>query len=264
MTLRWARTFHSQDITTCCVSLPNTIDSALLQTCQTSFLKNSQKQLENVQPNGVPKGNCMAECIANRTQIYRGNGIIDRNSLLRIFLNSVIGLREWEGIVTNTVNMCINESKSTSLRSLFALIIHFAARVKANELREGAMMKGSFPGEVICHPISGYLLGCMNTELFYRCPNMTSSVECDGLREYASSCHIPVKYDWANKIEPKVTTRRGCFTAKNRLSDRIKIANYSSSAERSSSATRWVAFSLLWCVMDACKHLTLERWLTKS
>jgi hypothetical protein len=55
-------------------------------------------------------------------------------------------------------------------------------------------MKESFPGEVICHPISGYLLGCMNTELFNKCPNMTSSVECDGLKEYASSCQIPVKF----------------------------------------------------------------------
>jgi hypothetical protein len=111
--------FLSQDITTCCFGLPNVIDLGLWQKCQASYLKNSQRQLENVESNGVPKGNCIAECIANRTQIYRGKGMVDRNSLLRIFLNSVIGFREWEGIVSNAVNMCINESESSPLRSLF-------------------------------------------------------------------------------------------------------------------------------------------------
>lgn len=68
-------------------------------------------QLKDLPPNETPKGNCMAECIANRTQIYRGNGLIDRVFLLRIFLNAVSGMREWEGIVANTVNMCLNESE---------------------------------------------------------------------------------------------------------------------------------------------------------
>jgi hypothetical protein len=52
------------------------------------------------------------------------------------------------------------------------------------------MMKPSFEGEIICHPITGYVLGCINTEMFKRCPNMTESVECNQLQQYSHNCHI--------------------------------------------------------------------------
>jgi len=59
----------------------------------------------------MPKGNCVAECLANRTQLYRGNGFLDRNNIMRFFLNAVNGDKEWEGIIASTVTTCMNESK---------------------------------------------------------------------------------------------------------------------------------------------------------
>jgi hypothetical protein len=48
----------------------------------------------------------------------------------------------------------------------------------------------SFAGEVICHPVSGYIFGCLQTELFRHCTNMTESQECEALQSYANECHI--------------------------------------------------------------------------
>lgn len=69
----------------------------------------------------------------------------------------------------------------------------FKVILKKEEMRQSALMAASFDGEVICHPISGYVFGCMNTELFKRCPNMTQSEGCEALRTYSESCHISVK-----------------------------------------------------------------------
>lgn len=56
-------------------------------------------------------------------------------------------------------------------------------------------MNVSFAGEIICNPISGFVLGCMNTELFRRCPEMTDSSECSELKNYTMYCQIPPKYN---------------------------------------------------------------------
>lgn len=181
-------------MSTCCSRLPNPIDSGVNQACIANYSKNTQRQQE-AQTNDMPKGNCISECIANQTKIYRGNGLIDRIQLARMFLNSVSGDREWGDVVTSSVDVCINESWFYCIPKLFQFSNLFSARVKAEELRQSANMKASFVGEIICHPISGYLLGCMNTELFKRCPNMTQSVECNALQQYTVSCHIPVKYN---------------------------------------------------------------------
>lgn len=145
----------------------------------------------------MPKGNCVSECIANFTNIYRGNGLVDRINLARIFFNSVSGEKEWGEIVGSAVDTCINESEFAikTLIKTFIVPHRIPARQKADELRQSANMKASFAGEIICHPISGYLLGCMNTELFKRCPNMTQSVECNALQQYSSTCHISIIYN---------------------------------------------------------------------
>lgn len=64
-----------------------------------------------------------------------------------------------------------------------------------NEIKSKAKASSAtFSGEIICHPISGYVFGCLQTELFRRCPNMTESAECEALQQYASECHIGVNY----------------------------------------------------------------------
>lgn len=185
-------------MSSCCSRLPNPIDSGINQVCIANFSKNTQRQLQDSQGSEMPKGNCVSECIANQTKIYRGNGLIDRIHLARIFLNSVSGDREWGDIVASSVDVCINESRLNYILSKIPfrfVYCNILARVKAEELRQSANMKASFVGEILCHPISGYLLGCLNTELFKRCPNMTQSVECNALQQYTASCHIPVKYN---------------------------------------------------------------------
>lgn len=188
----------------------------------TNYSRNTQRQLESMMDDNstAPKGNCVTECIANQTKIYRGNGFIDRANLARLFYNAVSGDREWGGIVSSSIDICMNESKSAARRrvcasffSFFSLVfsvfaIDFFAffflapqqndnkkvRLKADELRQSATMEASFNGEVLCHPISGYVFGCMHTELFKRCPNLTESNECSALQQYSANCHLSVKY----------------------------------------------------------------------
>lgn len=62
----------------------------------------------------VPKGNCVVECIANQTKIYRGRGFIDRANLARLFYNAVSGDREWGGIVSSSIDICMSESECCS------------------------------------------------------------------------------------------------------------------------------------------------------
>lgn len=52
----------------------------------------------------------------------------------------------------------------------------------------------TFDGEVVCHPVSGYVIGCLNTVLFTKCPNMTETTECEGLKTYAMNCQLGYSY----------------------------------------------------------------------
>lgn len=99
-----------------------------VEICVANYSRNSQRQLE--EKNEMPKGNCVAECIANLTKIYRGNGIFDAVNLKRIFLNSVSGDREMGDIVSGAVDICINESETEiicfRLKTLF-FTLHFSS-----------------------------------------------------------------------------------------------------------------------------------------
>lgn len=98
--------------------MPNPIDIGTTLACIANYSRNNQQQLQNVQANDLPKGNCISECIANQTKLYRGSGLIDRIKLARLFLNSVSGDREWGDIVASTVNMCINESTFNLVKNI--------------------------------------------------------------------------------------------------------------------------------------------------
>lgn len=102
--------YYSQDAISCCSRLPNIVDAGTIAVCKANYSRNSQRQLE--ERSEMPKGNCVAECIANLTKIYRGNGIVDAINLARLFLNSVSGDREMGDIVSSAVSVCLNESET--------------------------------------------------------------------------------------------------------------------------------------------------------
>lgn len=55
-------------------------------------------------------------------------------------------------------------------------------------------MRSTFPGEILCHPQSGFMLGCLDTELFKRCPNLTQTSECQSLQQYSQTCFLTPRY----------------------------------------------------------------------
>lgn len=100
-----------QDPKDCCSRLPSPVDASLNEMCIANFAKNTERQQKEIHSNEMPKGNCVSECIANSTKIYRGNGLVDRINLARIFFNAVSGEKEWGTIVEIAVDTCINESE---------------------------------------------------------------------------------------------------------------------------------------------------------
>jgi len=97
-----------QELQDCC-TIPNTFDSGTEEMCIRKFGPNQLRQLKET--TDIPKGNCVAECIANATKIYRGGGLIDKVQLTRLYLNSVSGERAWEAIVSSAVDLCMSESE---------------------------------------------------------------------------------------------------------------------------------------------------------
>jgi hypothetical protein len=81
------------------------------ETCLARFGPNTKLQLQDLRPGDQPKGNCVIECIANDTKVYKGNGAIDNVRLKQIYMNSVSGIRRWGNIVAEAVDLCVNESK---------------------------------------------------------------------------------------------------------------------------------------------------------
>lgn len=79
--------------------------------CVQRYGVNTQRQLQELEPNSLPKGNCVAECATNASFINYGNGIIDRIKLTRLYMNAVSGDRVWGDIMQQSIDLCFNESK---------------------------------------------------------------------------------------------------------------------------------------------------------
>lgn len=155
-------------------------------------MKNTKNQLKDLDQNAAPKGDCVLECVANQTKIYKGNGIIDHVTLKRFFMNSVSGNREWGNIVARAVDLCVNESTCNSKLTKILINFSFPARIMYKNFN--VSRSKSFDGEIICHPISGYIFGCLQTEIFVKCTNFTASADCDALQQYAMGCHLGFNY----------------------------------------------------------------------
>lgn len=117
---------------------------------------------------------CIAECGLNATGLY-SNGMIKRDDMTKMFMDSVKDMPEWQMLVRDTLDECFKMAES-----------------KMDEIQAGAMLEPSFEGEKICHPISGTILRCMGMNLFVKCPAgvYNESDECNQLKEYSKMCPI--------------------------------------------------------------------------
>lgn len=105
----------SKDPRECCRSIPQLIDQMIYVTCVQRFGDNTQRQLQELQPNSFPKGNCIAECAANASSLRHVTGGIDRMNLTRLYMNAVSGDRVWGDIMSKAIDICFDECKSKKL-----------------------------------------------------------------------------------------------------------------------------------------------------
>lgn len=94
----------------CCRTTPQIIDQMIYASCFQRFGENTQRQLEELRPNSLPKGNCVAECAANASSLNYSRGMIDRIKLTRLYMNAVSGDRVWGNIMSQAIDICLNES----------------------------------------------------------------------------------------------------------------------------------------------------------
>ena len=107
---------YFKDPRECCRTTPQIIDQMIYASCVQRFGDNTQRQLQELQPNSLPKGNCVAECAANASSLNYNRGMIDRIKLTRLYMNAVSGDRVWGNIMSQAIDICFNESKHKTLK----------------------------------------------------------------------------------------------------------------------------------------------------
>ncbi|XP_021695486.1 general odorant-binding protein 67 [Aedes aegypti] len=154
-----------------CCNTPMLLDKDIMMDCYQKYGDQTKKQMKL---EGVPRGCCIAECGLNATGLY-SNGMIKRDDMTKMFMDSVKDMPEWQMLVRDTLDECFKMAES-----------------KMDEIQAGAMLEPSFEGEKICHPISGTILRCMGMNLFVKCPAgvYNESDECNQLKEYSKMCPI--------------------------------------------------------------------------
>lgn len=52
------------------------------------------------------------------------------------------------------------------------------------------MVKAAAPGEKVCNMVSGFMIGCINGQVFKNCPKdkYTADASCDAIKAFADKC----------------------------------------------------------------------------
>lgn len=90
---------------------------------------------------------CASECAFKALGIYT-NDIVNRAELTTKFTNSLNGNLIWSPVLNSAIELCFKQ-----------------AETKHIEFDRVATIPPSI-GQKACHPITGFLLGCINMQLF--------------------------------------------------------------------------------------------------
>jgi tetrahydromethanopterin S-methyltransferase subunit A len=92
----------------------------------------------------------MSECVLNVTKINT-NGLPDFEKAIEVIDKIMSNDAEFMPVVTKAIHECAKKSKE--------LEPHFLETMKAQD-----------DGEKVCHPQSGFLIGCFYGKVFTSCP----------------------------------------------------------------------------------------------
>jgi hypothetical protein len=153
------------------------VDMAAYQDCNAKFGEQTKRQLESGGPtkgcvsensnlswinpisSNFQTSQCIGECVMNATSLY-SNGMIEKDGFKKYVMKNVMGDSKWETLFSNMVDKCADMAAALS-----------------KEFADAAALPPSFDGEMVCHPISGYMMKCLSQELFKSCPDKMSKFE---------------------------------------------------------------------------------------
>jgi hypothetical protein len=118
-----------------------------------------------------PLGCCMSECVMNTTGIMV-NGKLDKAAAVKYMTERLTGDAEAIRVATAAVDYCEKESNN-----------------KKSDFEE--MSKIPVPaGEKVCNMMSGFMIGCVNGQVFKNCPKdkYGASAACDGIKGFVDKC----------------------------------------------------------------------------
>ncbi|XP_049297854.1 general odorant-binding protein 67-like [Anopheles funestus] len=157
---------------TCC-TIPKLLDVSIVSSCFEKFP--IDKDAADKGTGGMPKTECMSECILNTTGIYNRRGELDEKKLNSVFTDSLPENSPWMSVVRKAIKEC--SAKATKKDKEFEKAV-------ADQKKAGGK------GTPVCNPEASFLVDCIHTTVFSDCPtNLRSTTpECDAIWKFLKNC----------------------------------------------------------------------------
>uniref|UniRef100_A0A903Z0K5 OBP47-like domain-containing protein n=1 Tax=Anopheles minimus TaxID=112268 RepID=A0A903Z0K5_9DIPT len=157
---------------TCC-TIPKLLDVAIVGSCFDKYP--IDKEAADKGAGGMPKTECMSECILNSTGIYNRRGELDEKKLNSVFTDSLPQNSPWLSVVRSAIKVC--GAKANKKDKEFEKAV-------ADQKKTGGK------GSPVCNPEASFLVDCIHTTVFSECPaNLrTTSTDCDAIWKFLKNC----------------------------------------------------------------------------
>ncbi|CRL06748.1 CLUMA_CG019521, isoform A [Clunio marinus] len=153
-----------------CCQLKEAIPMALFEKCKSLF--------PPPPPGSHPKGCCMSECVLSETKIF-AEGKMNKDEALKFLSKHFEGDAETIKVVHEAVEHCDKEYQT-----------------KKAGFDEMAKQPAA-PGEKVCNMASGFLIGCVNAQIFLNCPKdkVAADASCGPIKSFIDKCGFlyPIK-----------------------------------------------------------------------
>ncbi|GAB0096994.1 hypothetical protein DMENIID0001_125820 [Sergentomyia squamirostris] len=124
----------------------------------------------------VPRGCCIFECAFNVSGINSLQDGMDKTDISNYIGGIVANDTSWNDTIIDALEFCLKDTHS-KLPGFTAI----------------ANMPPTHSGEKFCNPMAGYLMGCLHSYLFQKCPDnlWQSTEECNAVKIYQERCPHP-------------------------------------------------------------------------
>lgn len=184
----------------CCTGVSTLIDESAMAACKAKYPEPTPAEAETADKDAEnkdgkrghgrrgPRGNsCVIECYMNQTGIYK-NGALDKATAVTVLGKSLDA--PLKKTLTAAIDSCLAIQKS------FEEKFKSGAGPKASGEKNGKSQKGPKSGEPKCNRSIGFLVRCVEMEMYKNCPadKKVASEDCTALTTYMDKCSFGKKH----------------------------------------------------------------------